>query len=209
MLEFTLVATTSILFVVDPLGLVPTFLVMTRADTPAVRRSLALRAAAIATVTLLIFAVCGGYVLRVFGVGLPAFRIAGGVVLMLVALDMMRALRLTQEGPDEVAEGTAKEDIAVTPLAIPMLAGPAAMSTVTMLVHQANSWAQTMVVLGVIVLTGAVSYGTLLLAEPLSRWLGNTGIHVVSRIMGLVLLAIAIQFILDGLHQAGIPAAGL
>jgi len=87
---------------------------------------------------------------------------------------MMRALRLTQEGPDEVAEGTAKEDIAITPLAIPMLAGPAALSTVTMLMHQADTWPKTCLVLGVIVFTGAVSYATLLLAEPLNRWLGNT-----------------------------------
>ena len=127
-------------------------------------------------------------------------------MLLLVALDMMRAMRLTQEGPDEVAEGTAKQDIAVTPLAIPMLAGPAAMSTVTMLIHQSRSWPQAVVVMGVIVLTGLLSYVTLLLAEPLCRWLGNTGIHVVSRIMGLVLLAIAVQFILDGLRQAGVPA---
>jgi multiple antibiotic resistance protein len=201
MIEYTLVALTSIFFVVDPLGIIPTFLVMTERDTSAKRRSLAVHASLTATATLLAFAVLGGSILRAFGISLPAFRMAGGVVLFLVALDMMRALRTTQEGPDEVAEGTVKEDIAITPLAIPMLAGPAALSTVTMLMNQADSWIKVAVVLLTILVTGACSCGMLLIAEPIHRLFGRTGIHIVSRLMGLVLLAIAIQFILDGWQQ--------
>lgn len=201
MLEYTLVTLTSVFFVVDPLGAIPAFLVMTAKDTRETRRKLAWQASLTATAALLAFALFGGSILKAFGIGLPAFRIAGGVVLFLVALDMMRAMRSTQEGPDEVAEGSAKEDIAITPLAIPMLAGPAALSTVTMLMNQADSWTKALVVLAVIVLTGACSCLMLLIAEPINRLLGRTGIHIVSRLMGLVLLAIAIQFVLDGWRQ--------
>ena len=198
MWEFALVTASSILFVVDPVGVVPSYLVMTAGDPAAKRRSTARRAAVVATGTLLAFALGGGYVVTLFGVSLPAFRIAGGLVLLLVALDMMKAQRPTQEAPGEVAEGAEKEDIAITPLAIPMLAGPAALSTVTMLMNQADTWAKVGIVIGVILATGAVILLTLLLAEPLHRILGRTGIHVLSRILGLVLLALAVQFILDG-----------
>ena len=94
--------------------------------------------------------------------------------------------------------------MAVTPLAIPMLAGPAALSTVTLLMNQATSWTQATIVYAVILVTGLITYIILRLAETLHRWLGQTGIHVVSRILGLVLLAIAVQFVLDGLAGAGI-----
>jgi multiple antibiotic resistance protein len=203
MLEFVLVTVTSILFMVDPMGAVPAFLIMTRDDSPAKRRDLARRAAVAATLTLLLFAVCGGLILRMFGVGLPAFRIAGGIVMLFVSLDMLRARRTTQEGPGEVAEGTIKEDIAITPLAIPMLAGPAALSTVTVAMNHADALWKMVVVIAAICLTGLISFVVLRLAELLSAWMGKTGIHVISRVLGLVLLAIAVQFVLDGLQQAG------
>lgn len=201
MLEFALTTIASIFFVVDPLGVVPAYLVMTEGDDAQQRRATAWKATIVTTLTLLLFAIGGGYVISLFGVSLPAFRIAGGVILLLVALDMMKAQRPTQEGPGEVAEGAAKADIAITPLAIPMLAGPAALSTVTMLMNHAETWLQAGVVLGVILLTGLAIYLTLRAAETLHRLLGSTGIHVLSRIMGLVLLALAVQFVLDGWRE--------
>lgn len=204
MLEFTLTAAASILFVVDPLGVVPAYLVMTEGDTAAQRRAMAWKAAVAATATLLLFSLAGGYVISMFGVSLPAFRIAGGLILLLVALDMVKAQRSTQEGPAELAEGTEKADIAMTPLAIPMLAGPAALSTVTMLMNQSETWVQSFIVVGIIIATGLVIFLTLRGAELLHRLLGRTGIHVLSRIMGLVLLALAVQFILDGWREFGL-----
>src|SRR5579872_5996514 len=197
MLDFALTALASILFVVDPPGALPTYLVMSEGDEPAKRRRTAWRASLVATVTLAAFAAAGNLLLHVFGLTMPAFQIAGGLILFLVALDMMRAQRPTKEGPGEIREGSEKPDVAITPLAVPMLAGPAAMSTVTMLMSRAVSWDQVTVVYLAILLTGLVSYATLRLAEPLHRALGKTGIQISSRILGLILAAIAVQFVLD------------
>jgi multiple antibiotic resistance protein len=117
---------------------------------------------------------------------------------------MMRAQRPTKEGPGEVSEGRAKEDIAITPLAVPLLAGPAALSTVATLMSQAPGWVEASVIYLSIAVTGAVIFVTLRLAEPLFRLLGKTGIQVLGRILGLVLAGIAVQFVLNGLRAAGI-----
>jgi multiple antibiotic resistance protein len=139
---------------------------------------------------------------------MPAFQVAGGLILFLVALDMIRAQRPTQERPDELSEGRAKEDVALTPLAIPMLAGPASLSTVATLMSQAKGAAEAMVVYLAIVVAAVVTGVTLQLAAPLHRLLGRTGIHVLTRVFGLLLAAIAVQFVLDGLRAAGaIPPA--
>lgn len=203
MLDFALTAMASILFVVDPVGAVPAYLAMTSDDEPRERRRTARRAALATTVILVLFAAAGNGLLGLFGVTMPAFQIAGGLILFLVALDMLRAQRPTQEGPGEVSEGIAKEDVALTPLAVPMLAGPAGLSTVTMLMSRASNPLEVATVYGAILLTGLVVVGTLLLAEPLHRALGRTGIHVLSRVFGLVLAGIAVQFILNGLQAAG------
>jgi multiple antibiotic resistance protein len=202
MLDFVLTTITSILFVVDPLGAVPAYLVMVQADDPRTRRQTAMKAAIVATGTLALFAAVGDMIFRLFGFTMSAFRIAGGIILFLVALDMIRARRPTQEGPGEVGEGIAKEDVAVTPLAVPMLAGPAALSTVAMLMSRTPDWKAALVVYLAIVLTGGISYFTLRSAEPLYRGLGRTGIHVFSRVLGLILASIAVQFVLDGLKAA-------
>jgi len=202
MLDFVLTTFASILFVVDPLGAVPAYLVMVESDDASRRRQTALKAALVATSTLVLFAAVGDAIFRLFGFTMPAFRIAGGIILFLVALDMIRAQRPTQEGPGEVNEGLAKDDVAVTPLGIPMLAGPAALSTVAMLMSRTETWQHAAVVYAAIVVTGIIAYGTLRLAEPLYRGLGKTGIHVFSRVLGLILTSIAVQFVLDGLKAA-------
>lgn len=204
MLDFILTTVASILFVVDPLGAVPAYLVMVEDDPPPRRRQTAAKAALVATGTLALFAALGDTILHLFGFTMAAFRIAGGLILFLVALDMIRARRLTQEGPGEVTEGVVKDDVAITPLGIPMLAGPAALSTVAMLMSQSESWRHVVVIYLVIAFTGLLSYVTLRVAEPLYRGLGRSGIHVFSRILGLILAAIAVQFVLDGLRATGI-----
>jgi multiple antibiotic resistance protein len=210
MFSFALTALASILFVVDPPGALPAYLAMTEGDDAAKRRGTARKAALAATLVLAAFAGGGHGLFGFLGLTLPAFQIAGGLILFLVALDMMRAQRPTKEGPDEVNEGRVKEDIAITPLAVPLLAGPAALSTVTTLMSQASGWAEASLIYLAIAVTGAVSYVTLRLAEPLFRLLGRTGIQVMGRVLGLVLAGIAVQFVLNGLRAAGIvPAASL
>jgi multiple antibiotic resistance protein len=202
MLDFSITAFVSILFLVDPPGTIPAFLALTGKYTPARRRRTALIACVTATLTLAGFAAVGTYVFRYLGLTLPAFQIAGGLILFLVALDFIRARRSTQEHPEELEEGAAADDIAITPLAIPFLAGPAALSTVAVLMAQARDTAEAAVVFLAIGLTGVVSYVTLRLADPIQRRLGTTGINVLGRILGLVLAGIAVQFVLDGLAAA-------
>jgi len=204
MFDFAVTALTSILFVIDPVGAVPAFLIMTETDDAPKRRDIARRASLYTTLTLAVFAALGRVLLRMFGLTLPAFQVAGGLILFLVALDMLRARRPTQEGPGEVSEGREKDDPALTPLTIPMLAGPAALSTVVTLMSQAPGPAGAAIVYAAIALAGLGILGTLRLAEPLYRALGRTGIHVLSRLFGLLLAAIAVQFVLDGLRASGV-----
>jgi multiple antibiotic resistance protein len=208
MLESAVLTLTSLLFVVDPWGTIPAFLVMTAGDSPQKRRHTAAKATLTATAALALFALAGSDILRLFGISLPAFRIAGGIILFIVALDMMRAQRTTQEAPGDLSEGARKEDVAITPLAIPMLAGPASLTTATLLSSQAESWPQQLLVYAAIALTGGITFVSLALAGRLYTWMGTTGIHVLSRILGLILAAISVQFVLDGLRDVGlIPAA--
>jgi multiple antibiotic resistance protein len=151
---------------------------------------------------LIVFGAAGRFIFEAFGITLPAFRIAGGLILWLVALDMVRAQRSTQESNEELAEGQAKDDVAVTPLAIPILAGPGAISTVMVLAGEVRSVQNGLVVYGSVVVTAAVSYLTLRLGERLVSLIGQTGIKVMTRIMGLLLAAVATQFILTGIRDA-------
>lgn len=208
MVDFFLTALVSILFVVDPPGAVPTYLVISAGQDAAQRKRTALRASIVATLTLAGFAGGGQVIFHYLGLTLPAFQIAGGLILFLVALDMIRAQRLTQEEPDEVNEGMAKEDVAITPLAIPMLAGPASMASVTVLIDRATSPHATLIVYVAVVITGLVSYITLRLADPLYKALGKTGIHIFSRILGLILAGVSVQFVLDGLRAGKYINAG-
>jgi len=206
MLDFALAAIASILFVVDPPGALPTYLVMSQGANSAKRRPTAWRVSLVATVTLAVFGGASNILCRLFGLTMPAFQIAGGLILFLAALDMIRAQRPTREGPGEICEDSEKPDVAVTPLAVPLLAGPAALSTVTILMSRAVSWAEVAVIYVAILLTGMVIYVTLRLAEPLSRGLGKTGIQVFSSVLGLILAAIAVQSVLDGLTGARLLA---
>lgn len=206
-MQSALVTFTSILFIVDPLAAVPAYLVITQDESSPQRRKTAFRACVGMAVILLVFTAAGKYIFDLFGITLPAFRIAGGLILWLVALDMLRAQRSTQEGREELVEGQAKEEVALTPLAIPILAGPGAISTAMVLATQAKTLADLSAVYGSILLTAVISYVTLRVGGRALAVLGQTGIRVMTRIMGLLLAAIATQFILtgiaDGLHLGG------
>jgi multiple antibiotic resistance protein len=201
-LQFVLVTFTSVLFIVDPIAVVPTYLVITRGQSAAQRRKTAVRACIAATVILVTFSVAGKLIFEMFGITLPAFRIAGGLILWLVAMDMLHGNRSTQEGSAEIAEGQAKDDVAVTPLAMPMLAGPGAISTVMVLSGEAHTTPQMVAVYASILLTAFVAWITLRVGERLVARMGQTGIRVMTRIMGLLLAAIAVQFVITGVREA-------
>jgi multiple antibiotic resistance protein len=199
--QFAFITFTSLLFIVDPIAVIPTFLVITDDEDEAQRRRTALRACIAAALLLAAFALGGQLIFRVFGITLPAFRIAGGMILWLVAMDMLRGRRTTQEGAPEINEGQAKEDVAITPLAMPMLAGPGAISTVMVLSGQSRAIREQVVVYSSILLTMFVSWITLRVSTVLMRRVGQTGIRVMTRILGLLLAAVAVQFILTGVRD--------
>jgi len=191
---------TSILFIVDPFAVIPTFLAMTARDAPAQRRVLARRGAWTCAITLIAFALGGSLIFKIFGITIGAFKIAGGVLIGLNALDMVQARRSQQrETPIETAEGIQKDDIGIMPLGVPMLAGPGAISTVMVLALGAKSTAATITVYVSIVLTALITYLVLSAASMVERRLGQTGMRILTRLMGLVLAAIAVQFIIDGI----------
>src|ERR671923_1123420 len=188
--QFALVSFTSILFLVDPIAVVPTFLAITHGESVEQRRATALRACVAAAILLVVFAAAGNLIFRAFGITLPAFRIAGGAILWLVAMDMLRGERRTQEGPPEIDEGRAKDDVALTPLAMPMLAGPGAISTVMVLSGQARTPARAAVIYASILVTLVISWIMLRVGDRVMSRFGQTGIRVITRIMGLLLAAV-------------------
>ena len=200
--QFALVTFTSILFLVDPIAVVPTFLAITQGETVERRQATARRACLAATILLVVFAAAGNLIFRAFGITLPAFRIAGGAILWLVAMDMLRGERPTQESAEEIDEGIRKEDVAFTPLAMPLLAGPGAISTVMVLAGQARTPARAAVVYASIVVTLLISWIMLRLGDRVMMRFGQTGIRVIMRIMGLMLAAVAVQFIVTGIREA-------
>ncbi len=206
-LQFTLVALSSIFFIVDPLAAIPSFLVMTLEDDDEKRRRMARQAAWTCFLVLSLFSLAGSLIFKIFSITLPAFKIAGGLVLFLVAADMLQARRSgTQEVTEERVEGTEKEEVGVTPLGIPMLAGPGAISTAMVLMGQSRNWWHTLSVFAAIGTTSVASYFVLAGANRVRKYLGETGIRILMRLMGLVLTAIAVQFALNGLSDLGIIA---
>ena len=198
--EYALFAFGSLFVIVDPVAAVPAFVAMTARDSVTIRLRTA-RVACLVTVGILTgFAFLGQILFRALGVTLPALQVAGGLVLLLVALDMLRAQRsAVQETAEETAEGASKDDVAITPLAIPMMAGPGAISAVILLEAQAADWLQRGMLLGCVVAVGLSSYVILALAARGTRWLSPIVEKIITRLMGLLLAAVAVQFIFNAL----------
>jgi multiple antibiotic resistance protein len=204
-LAFTLSTMATLFFVVDPMATAPIFITMTAHDSVEHKRRTAFRAAIGTLVTLALFAALGGWIFRLLGISLGAFRIAGGMLLFLLAVDMLRAERSRQRtSPEEEAEGVDKPDISLFPLTIPMLAGPGAISTVMLLVARVEHYWHYGVILLSIAVTAVGVYWVLRGATFLERRLGKTGVNVMQRVMGLILAAIAVQFVIEGV-QAVLP----
>lgn len=209
-ISFSLVSLSAVFFVVDPFAAIPMFLAMTRADSPEKRRGMALRASIATFAILAVFSVAGAVIFRTLGISLGAFKVAGGVLLLIMSIDMIRTkpspTRITQ---GEVDEGTQKDDIAIVPLAMPLLAGPGSIATVVVLMGRARTghghWWQVAIVLGAIAVTALASYLILRAASRIDKVLGQSGMSILSRVAGILLAAIAIQFVLDGLHDS-LPA---
>ena len=193
------VTLSAIFFVVDPFGVVPIFLAMTAGDPESKVRDMALRACLVGAGVLVFFAIFGGFLFKVLGVTLSAFKVAGGILLLITSLDMLRGRpsQTRTSGPEQ-SEATSKDDVAIVPLAIPLLAGPGSIATVMVLVSNGPAIVSGISVLISIVLTFTASYLVLRAAGVVQRVLKHSGVAILERLFGLILAAIAIQFIGDG-----------
>ena len=209
LVRFSVLALSSIFFLVDPFAAIPSFLAITESADPARRKRMARKATLTCFIVLTSFALGGQLIFKMFGITLPAFEVAGGLILLLIGLDMLEAKRSpTQEALGDTEEASHKEDAGIVPLGIPMLAGPGAISSVMVLVGQVPAmWHWEMgAILGSIALTCLVSYWVLSGAGRVRAVLGETGIRILVRIMGLLLVALAMQFFVNGLTDLGIIA---
>lgn len=194
-----MVAFTAVFVVVEPLGAAPMFAAMTRTQTAMERRRTALRASLIGAGILAFFALGGASVLRLLQIDLSAFRVAGGLLLLLTAFDMLRAREPTCRcSSAEVEAGKEKDDIAVVPLAMPMLAGPGSIATVMVLVAQQPGAAGLSLVLAAVAATFAATFLVLRSVLAVERVLNRSVMAVVQRVLGLLLAAIAVQFMASG-----------
>ena len=204
-IEFALFSFGTLFVIVDPVAAVPAFIAMT-AHSPVGDRVRTARLASAATAGILAtFSLVGQHFFRVIGVSLPALQVAGGLLLLLVSLDMLRAQRsAVQETAEETAAGVGKHDVAITPLAIPMMAGPAAISSVILLGAQAEGWIHRAILLGCVAAVGIVSYLILALAARGTQWLSPIAEKILTRVMGLLLAALAVQFIFNAFTEVGL-----
>jgi len=194
-----IIALPAVFFVVDPIGVVPLFVAMTARDSREKANSMALRASLAGAGILIFFTLFGGFVFKIFGVTLAAFRVAGGLLLILTALDMLRGKpSATRTSEQETAEGVEKDDIAIVPLAMPLLSGPGSIATVMVLMSQGDGLRTGAAVIASILITFVAAWLMLRGAGHVKRVLGQTGIALLQRVFGLILAAIAVQFIFDG-----------
>ena len=205
--RFSLLALSSIFFLVDPFATIPSFLAITDGADPLRRKRMARKGALTCFIVLTSFAVGGQMIFKLFGITLPAFEIAGGLILLLIGLDMLQARRSgTQEAHGDAEEAAVKEDAGIVPLGVPMLAGAGAISTVMGLVGQVPTfWCWEMgAILGSITFTSLVSFLVLASADRVRQIMGETGIRILVRIMGLLLVALAMQLFINGMTDLGI-----
>ncbi|MCS3902271.1 multiple antibiotic resistance protein [Methylohalomonas lacus] len=201
--EFALHAFILILVVVEPFALTPLFSALTVMETPEHRRQTAIKGVLVAGGILAVFTLFGSGLLSVLGIGMPAFRIAGGILLFLIAIDMLfvRSSGLRMTTVTEQREAAQRADISVFPLAIPLIAGPGALATVMLLSRQGGDhghWIVLAVVAVVLVITLLMFFS----ANRIQKVLGETGTNVITRLMGIILAALAMQFVVDGVKES-------
>jgi multiple antibiotic resistance protein len=204
MIELFTTAFITLAVIVDPPGCAPIFASLTRGADPADRRRMAIRSCVVAWCILMFFALLGEPLLKHMGISLSAFRLAGGIMLFIIALDMVfeRRTERREERAREI-EGTPEaEDVSVFPMAIPMIAGPGSIASVMLLNARAEGLPESLVVLGAMTLVILLTMVALLAAGPLMRFVGAKVEAMITRILGVILAALAVQFVLDGLERS-------
>ena len=202
MIEFFIRAFAGVFVIMDPLGGSTHFLALTPHESAKARQAIALKACTVCCAILIFFALSGNALFHYFGITLAALKIAGGILLFTVALAMLHGKRPgTKTSPEEEKDYGNIEDIAIIPLAIPLLSGPGAITTVMVLAAEATSLLKIIMVIAAILISGLAGYLILLNSEFLKRVLRETGIKILTRIMGLIMSVIAIQFVINGISD--------
>jgi multiple antibiotic resistance protein len=203
---FLITAFVTLFVIIDPLGMTPIFVALTQGMTPARRRAIALRACIVSALILTLFAGFGEALLGFIGISMPAFRIAGGLLLFLTALDMLfeRRTKRREGQAEEADEEDESDDPSVFPLAIPLIAGPGSIASMILLAGQRPGLEGFAWVLGVMLSVLLLVFLLFLTAGVLERALGRTGINIITRLLGMLLAALAVQFVLDGLRGFGL-----
>jgi len=190
----------ALLAVINPVGAIPIFITLTPGEDREARQKIAKTSSLSATLILLLALFSGEWMLAFFGISVSSFRVGGGILILLMAVSMLHAqLSPTVQTKEEAEESDRKQDIAIVPFATPLLAGPGAMSTVVLEAHKASGVGHYASISLAIILVGACIWAALHLAPWISQRLGKTGINIFTRIMGLILAAIAVEFIANGL----------
>ena len=204
MIELFGSALVTFLVIIDPPGCAPIFASLTRGTPPVHRRAMAIRSSLIAWAILMFFAVLGKPMLGALGISLASFRIAGGIMLFFIALDMVfeRRTERREKRAEEIERTPETEDISVFPMAIPMIAGPGSIASAMLWVSRADTIFDVAVVLGAITVVMLITMVTLLAAGPLMRLIGEKVEAMITRILGVILAALAAQFVVDGLKQS-------
>jgi multiple antibiotic resistance protein len=201
--ELFVSAFVTFLVVIDPPGCAPIFASLTSGTSAAHRRATALRSVAIASGILIFFGLLGQDLLHMLGVSLTAFRIAGGILLFLIAIDMVFEKRTERrETRAEEVSAAHVDDISVFPMAIPMIAGPGSIASIMLMTARSEGLTETLIVMGALLLTLLLTLVALLLAGPLMRLMGHRMEAMLTRLLGVILAALAVQFVLDGLHRS-------
>ncbi|MCC6580017.1 MAG: NAAT family transporter [Phycisphaeraceae bacterium] len=201
-LHFLATSFISLLAILNPMGAVPMYLALSSHTPAPARRRMIIAASLAVAATLILSAVAGTSLLKFFGISMSAFRVAGGILLLLIGLSMLHAnVSRAKQTPEEVDEAADKQSAAIVPLAVPIISGPGSITTVIILSEKAHDLAHWTSLGVVIVACSSVVFVLLLIADRLQRLLGTTGVNIVSRVMGLVLASIAVQFIFDGVRE--------
>lgn len=205
--QYFVPAFVTLFVVMDPIGLTPLFLTLTQGMNKHQRRVIALRAAAVAGILLTLFAFFGENLLGALGISMAAFRISGGILLLLTALDMLFERRTKRRKDTSEKTIDAEDDPSVFPLAMPLMAGPGAIATMILLSGQGEGYSGTMLALVVMAMVLLITLVLFFAANLLERVLRETGITVLTRVLGILLAALAVQFVLDGLKDFGMVSA--
>jgi multiple antibiotic resistance protein len=199
-MDFLLLSITSLIALINPIGIIPTYIGLLGDHDPQEHKNITYRAILCAFIVLMTFSIMGNLIFNFFGITMDAFRIVGGILFMRIGLDMVESkISRTKSTPKEQKEAESKDEIAYSPLGVPLIAGPGAITSVMILSNQVNSIYEKILFILSIVICMILTYIALIMGNTLSKKIGTTGIRIIQRLMGIILMVIAIQFIIDGL----------